>query len=132
MAIRSKGGQASNSEIYNYIETHYHEPAELTGSWDSAVRAEMQQFSSDCKQFRDGGDILRNPESGCWRLREPLQFTEQSKINFEIGLLAFLNKRLMNLTEAEAKRLFQEHKPASLRDAFFCWVVEGRGNNPLI
>jgi len=68
-AIRSRGGEASLTEIYAQIEDG--EPRELPENWKAVVRYTLQLNCSETDVFskRGGDDLFRHAGTGRWALR---------------------------------------------------------------
>ncbi len=69
VALRALGGEASLSEIYDFIENN--SIRNLPETWKATVRYTLQLNSSDTETFKRGGeDLFRHLGKGRWGLKE--------------------------------------------------------------
>jgi len=69
VALHALGGEASLTDIYDYIENH--SIRNLPENWKSNVRYTLQFNSSDTETFKRGGeDLFRHLGKGRWGLRD--------------------------------------------------------------
>lgn len=70
--LSTLGGQASLSEIYDYIESNTFR--ELPDTWKATVRYNLQLNSADTETYNRGGeDLFVRRERGHWALKESLE-----------------------------------------------------------
>jgi hypothetical protein len=68
IALQALGGEATLSEIYDYIELNA--LRKLPDTWKATVRYTLQLNSSDTETYKGGDDLFQHFDRGCWGLRD--------------------------------------------------------------